>query len=201
MNIHASLSRPQTNSTQAAEGLPRRAFTFDDVVLMVEAGIIGADERLELIGGELVPMAPKGLKHESFKMRLMRHFNRASPDSVEVISETTFRLDPSTTTEPDIVALPYGGLRLLSGLSALLVVEVADTSLAFDTSHKAQVYAAFGIREYWVIHTNGQTIAVHLEPSPLGYGRVTVHNADALVIPHLVPELALSLSKLDLDLA
>lgn len=53
--------------THAAEGLERRAFTVDDVVAMVEMGVLGREERFELIGGEIVPMSPKGLRHEKLK--------------------------------------------------------------------------------------------------------------------------------------
>jgi hypothetical protein len=53
-----------SRSTEAAEGLPRRRFTVAEVEAMVEAGIMDEDERVELIGGELAPMSPKGNQHE-----------------------------------------------------------------------------------------------------------------------------------------
>jgi len=62
--------------TSAAEGLPRRRFTVAEVEAMVAAGVMEEDERVELIGGELVPMSPKGLEHEvlkaSSKLRIRR---------------------------------------------------------------------------------------------------------------------------------
>ena len=65
--------------TQAAEGLPRRRFTIAEVESMVAAGVIDEDERVELIGGELVPMSPRGNQHEVVKVALLRRWYRAAP--------------------------------------------------------------------------------------------------------------------------
>ena len=67
MNIAAPL-HPRT--TSAADGLPRRAFSVADVERMVQVGLIGPDERIELIGGEIVPMSPKGIRHAVVKQAL-----------------------------------------------------------------------------------------------------------------------------------
>jgi len=58
-------------ATTAAEGFPRRAFTVDDISRMIEAGVIGEDEKFELIEGEIVMMAAKGVAHERIKSALM----------------------------------------------------------------------------------------------------------------------------------
>ena len=68
--------------TSAAEGLPRRRFTVAEVEAMVAAGVMEKDERVELIGGELVPMWPKGSHHEVVKTALLARWYRASPDDV-----------------------------------------------------------------------------------------------------------------------
>jgi hypothetical protein len=78
--------------TSAAEGLPRRRFTVAEVEAMVAAGVMEEDERVELIGGELVPMSPKGSHHEVLKAALLRRWYRAAPDEVDLVPETTFRL-------------------------------------------------------------------------------------------------------------
>ena len=79
-------------TTRAAEGLPRRHFTVAEIEAMVRAGIIDEDERVELIQGELVPMSPKGSRHEIFKIALIRHWLKLCPDEVQIAQETTFRL-------------------------------------------------------------------------------------------------------------
>jgi Uma2 family endonuclease len=64
--------------TSAAEGLLRRRFTVAEVEAMAAAGVMEEDERVELIGGELVPMSPKGNHHETVKIALVDHWNRAA---------------------------------------------------------------------------------------------------------------------------
>ena len=156
--------------TSAAEGLPRRRFTVAEVEAMVAAGVMEEDERVELIGGELVPMSPKGNHHETVKIALVDHWNRARPKNCTVAQETTFRLSEDTYLEPDVVIYPRGtGLAGLSATAVLLVVEIANSSLGYDTGRKAALYASFGIRELWVIDAVRLTTRVFKTPSPDGY--------------------------------
>jgi Uma2 family endonuclease len=153
-------------TTSAAEGLPRRRFTIAEVEAMVAAGVMEEDERVELIGGELVPMSPKGNHHEVMKAALLRRWYRAVPDHLDLVPETTFRLSEDTYLEPDVVIYPRAsGLRGLTGANALLVVEIADSSLRYDTGRKAALYASFGIRELWVVDAVRLTTRVFREPA------------------------------------
>jgi Uma2 family endonuclease len=156
--------------TSAAEGLPRRRFTVAEVEAMVAAGVMEEDERVELIGGELVPMSPKGNHHEVVKTALLRRWYPLAPDHIDLTPETTFRLSEDTYLEPDVVIYPRtSGLRGLSGANVLLVVEIADSSLRYDTGRKAALYASFGIRELWVIDAVRLTTRVFREPAADGY--------------------------------
>lgn len=74
MNERFFLDRTQPQTTQAAEGMPRRLWTLDEIEAMGRAGIISEDERFELIGGEVVPMQAKGGPHEMVKGELNEHF-------------------------------------------------------------------------------------------------------------------------------
>src|ERR1700684_4548853 len=89
--------------TRAAEGLPRRRFTVGEVEAMVEAGIMDEDERVELIGGGLVSMSPKGNQHEAMKVALNFRWCRLCPENCRLAPETTFRLSDDTYLEPDLV--------------------------------------------------------------------------------------------------
>lgn len=190
MNIRATL---------AAEGLPRRAFTVKDVERMVEVGLIEEDERLELLGGELVPMSPKGSFHEAVKLALNERLVTRKPASVRVIPETTLRLSEDTFIEPDFIVYDASRpLRDLTGPDALLAIEVADTSLGYDLGRKPKFYAAFGIPEMWVIDARRMRIHIHRRPDGEAYREITVHDADAEVVPESVPELSLRLAELDL---
>ncbi|WP_394886251.1 Uma2 family endonuclease [Mesorhizobium sp. AaZ16] len=173
MNEHASSFPPMPLTTQAAEGLPRRPWTVAEIEAMVAAGIIEEGERFELIGGEVVPMLPKGGRHEMVKMELNWHFQRTAPDDLWVAQETTLRLDPKSFLEPDFCVFPRSvTLGELRGHDVLLAVEVADTSLAYDRGRKISVYAAFGIPEVWVIDANSLVTYAYRQLGAEGYRTV-----------------------------
>lgn len=189
-------------TTQAAEGLLRRRFTVAELELMTQAGVLGEDERIELIGGEVVPMSPKGIRHEVLKTSLVINWVRKLPADLLLTSETTFRLSEDTYLEPDVVVYSRAdGLRGLRGETALLVVEIADLSLAYDLGRKPALYAMFGVREYWVINAKSLTLRVHRQPDRLAtaYRDVTDHGADEAVTPLCAPSLNLRLASLDLE--
>jgi Uma2 family endonuclease len=186
--------------TQAAEGMRRRRFTVAELEAMVAAGILGEDERIELIGGEVVPMSPKGNRHEILKHALLHHWVKRLPDHLTFTIETTFRLTPDTYLEPDFVFYDKAtGIRGLSRNTAHFVVEIADSSFAYDIGRKAALYAGFGIPELWVIHAGRLETRVHREPSPSGYRRTADLAADLELAPLFAPELAVTLSGLEMN--
>jgi Uma2 family endonuclease len=187
--------------TSAAEGLPRRRFTVAEVEAMVAAGVIEEDERVELIGGELVPMSPKGNQHEVVKSALIDLWIRSRPDDCRVTQETTFRLSEDTYLEPDVVIyLRTTGLPALTGTNVLLVVEIADSSLRFDIGRKAALYASFGIRELWVIDAVRLTTRVFREPAADGYRNASDFGPADRITPLIAPEaFALRLDELELS--
>ena len=194
--IIAAMNAPMTT---AADGLPRRAFTVKDVERMVEVGLIAEDERIELIGGEIVPMSPKGNHHEVFKAALLDRWYRLRPDDLMLVPETTFRLSKDTYLEPDVVVYRRAdGLRRLDGGTALLCVEIADSSLGYDLQRKPAIYASFGVAEMWVIDAVRRVTHVHQRPEAGTYGSVTLHAGTETLVPLLAPALTLRLDDLDL---
>jgi len=185
--------------TTAAEGLPRRRFTVAEVEAMVEAGVMEEDERVELIGGELVPMSPKGNRHEVIKEAVLRRWYRSAPDEVSLVPETTFRLSEDTYLEPDVVIYPRSsGIPGLTAANALLVVEIADSSLRYDIGRKAALYASFGIRELWVIDAVRLTARVFREPAADGYHDARDSGPAERLVPLIAPEaFALRLEELE----
>ena len=140
MNEHL---RPLPGTTQAAEGLPRRRWSVAEIEAMVARGIILEDERFELIGGEVVPMSPKGARHEIVRTELAFQMTRQAPGTLRVAAEVQFNLADDAYTVPDLLVYP-ATIKVpdVRGASALLVVEVADSSLAYDLDTKASLYAA-----------------------------------------------------------
>jgi Uma2 family endonuclease len=186
-------------TTNAAEGLLRRRFTVAELEAMVAAGILDEDERVELIGGEVVPMSPKGNQHELLKTALNVYWARKLPDQLLFTTETTFRLTPDTYLEPDFVFYPKdSGIRGLTAATARLVVEIADSSLGYDLGRKAALYAAFGIMELWVIDAVRLITHIHRDPAGDRYRSVTNHQNDEPLVPLAEAALAVRLGELDL---
>jgi Uma2 family endonuclease len=191
-------ARPAT--TQAADGLPRRAWTADEVARMIEAGILDEPEPFELIGGELVAMAAKNRQHEVLRTELGIDWGRRCPPDLKIAQETPLRLGDHDTPEPDLIVFP-ASLRApdVRGDTVLLVVEIADASLGKDLTFKALRYAATGVREYWVINARTLVTAVHSEPQQDGrYATRQDIGPTGTLTPLLAPALAVRLSDLDL---
>ena len=194
-----SPSEPAT--TQVADGLPRRAWTIDEVERMVEVGILREPEPFELIGGELVAMAPKDRRHEVLRTELALYWaDRRRAQNLKIASETPLRLGKHDAPEPDLIAFPEGLLAPdVRADTVLLVVEIADSSLLADLNTKASRYAASGVREYWVINARSLVTRVFLEPRQTGeYGYRHEFQADDMLVPMLVPSLAVRLADLGL---
>jgi Uma2 family endonuclease len=199
MNEHVTQPEPFPETTQAAEGLPRRAWTVAEIEAMVRAGIIDEDERFELLGGEVVPMSPKGARHEWVKIVLNRHFQLTVGPELWIAQETTLRLDAKSFVEPDFCFWPNtimpGDMR---GYDVLLAVEVADTSLAYDRGRKIGIYAAYGIGEVWVIDANSLVTRVHRRLGAEGYRDIFDEELDANLVAERVPEVRVNLAELGL---
>src|ERR1700677_435902 len=92
--------------TSAAEGLPRRRFTVAEVEAMVAAGVVEEDERVALIGGELVPMSAKGLEHEVVKAALADRWHPLPDCEVRFAGATPCRLSEDPYLEHVVVIYP-----------------------------------------------------------------------------------------------
>ena len=172
MNEIVNLTR-QRPTTRAADGLPRWRWTVAEVEQLAAAGVFRDDDQFELFGGEIVPMSPKGRRHEIIRVRLGHRFARLAPEDILIAPEPQFNLTDDTYLVPDLLVHPS---RIdtpdVRGADALLVVEVAETSLAYDLKTKMPVYAAHGVPEYWVINAATLMTTVHREPSGGAYSYV-----------------------------
>jgi Uma2 family endonuclease len=183
--------------SQAAEGLPRWRWTLAEFDQMIEVGLLGEDDRVELIDGEMVPMHSKGGRHEAVKTKLLNHFVRRMGAEHEISIELGWRPGGDMYLEPDIVLYNEGpSPSYVPAADALLVVEVSDSSLRYDRDRKAKLYAALGVREYWVVDATTLQTIVHLEPGTEGYGKVSTHAPSETVAPLALPALTVSLGAL-----
>jgi Uma2 family endonuclease len=188
---------------RSAADFPRRAFTVDDVRRMIDADVLGEDERIELIEGELVMMAAKGYAHELIKSAVGRAIARAASDDVMVGFEMSIQLSDNTIVEPDIAVFPKHLLlrsaanfvQLASG-SLSLAIEVAASSLAYDKGLKSQLYARHGVQEFWVIDANSRVTWVHTGPQGEGWSSIVEHGADQALSTMALPGLSIRLADL-----
>jgi Uma2 family endonuclease len=196
MNTHA---RPATllPAAGSAEAPVRRRWTLAELEHMVATGVIAESERIELIDGEVVAMSAKGRQHEIVRVALAHCWSRKCPDELVVASETPLRLDPETAPEPDIILFPASLLAPdVDGASVLLVVEISDTSVSYDLVVKSVVYAAFGVREYWVIDPRKRVTTVHRQLGEKGYADIRQFPYADTIAPLAAPALAVCLADL-----
>lgn len=153
----------------------RRRWSYDEVVRMVEGGVLDEDERIELIDGDIVCMTPVGHRHE-YVVDLLTEFLGARVRGRGVLRvQGSVLFDWLDAPQPDLVVFRMVEDRYRSrqagAWDALLVVEVADTSLARDLE-KAALYASARIPEYWIVELRRSVVRVLSNPVGEGYADV-----------------------------
>ena len=179
-----------SKSTVKSVATSTRKFTVDEYMQMVKIGVLGKEDRVELVDGVILEMAPVGRPHELRVNRLVRRFIRAVPENVEVSIQGTIRLNDLSGPEPDIALLTpqasMDSVNIPSPEGIILVVEVAGSSLRTDRGEKARRYAASGIPELWIFILDTDEIEVSHQPTPEGYTDVQVYRrGDTLTIQGL----------------
>ena len=187
-------------TTQAAEGVPRLRWTLAEFERLAEVGILTEEDRVELIGGELVPMSPKGSRHELVRDELTNWLMRRIPDTLRLSSEIGWRPGGDVYVEPDLLIYPglFKGVTVPAP-EVVLAIEIAHSSFKFDTTTKAHNYAALGVSEYWVVNAQTLVTRVHREPRADGYGSVVEVAPGEVLTPLLAPSLALKLLDLSVE--
>lgn len=148
-----------------------------------------------------MPISPKGDQHELVKTALLGRWHRVRTNDCRLIPATTFRLSDDTYLQPDVVIYPRAeGLKGLSGPSALLVVEIAGSSLRYDMGRKAALYASFGVRELWVIDAAKLAARVFRAPSGEGYRETRDFSVSERLVALIAPDaFALRLDELEIE--
>jgi Uma2 family endonuclease len=176
----------------------RRKFTADDVFRMIDAEIIGYDERVELIDGEILVLSPQSTAHFQVKNRLGRWFIQRGGDDFAVFIEPTYRLPNGDLVDPDLAILRSEDAQgALAAEKTILMIEVAISSEGYDRKVKAPRYARSGVREYWVVNAETRAVLRLLHPRPDGtWGAETAHGPSDLLTPADAPALAVRLADL-----
>jgi Uma2 family endonuclease len=181
-----------------APPLSRHRFTVDEYHRMAENGVLTEDDRVELIDGEIIDMAPIGIGHIGHVNRFARVFGRLLGDLATVSPQNPVRLGPRLEPQPDVAVLrfrsdDYAGL-MPTPEDVLLLVEVAESSLAYDRDVKGPMYARAGIPELWIVNLIGHEILVYRDPSPEGYRTLQAARPGDILRPLVFPDVEIAVS-------
>ena len=177
----------------------RRKFTREEYHRMGEVGILKPDDRVELIRGEIIEMSPIGRRHVAFVDNLTQLLVIALAGRAIVSVQSPIALSDDTEPEPDFKVLRRRAVRYKDreawAEDALLVIEVAETSLRYDRTTKRELYAEAGVPEYWVVNTVSEEIEVYRAPDGARYRDVTrISGLDATVTVQAFPDVTLRLA-------
>ncbi|MBI2910973.1 MAG: Uma2 family endonuclease [Chloroflexi bacterium] len=178
----------------------RRRFTVEDYHRMAQAGVLGEDDRVELIEGEIVEMAPIGSRHAACVKRLNRMLSQRVGDRALIGVQDPVQLGERSEPEPDVALLQPRADGYASGHpgpdDVLLLIEVADTTLAYDRGVKIPLYGRAGVPETWLVDLEGHAIEQYTEPSPQGYRLVRRLLAGERISPQAFPDVSLAIDDL-----
>lgn len=146
-----------------------RRWTCEEYYTMAEAGILARGERVELIEGEIITMTPQESPHAAGVSLVQDALRTAFGPGFYVRSQSPLRLGLDSEPEPD-AAVVLGTVRdyvKAHPTTAVLVVEVSDTTVDFDRGRKSALYARASIPEYWIVNLVDRVLEVHRDPGAL----------------------------------
>jgi Uma2 family endonuclease len=188
-----------------APNVEARRFTRFEYDRLVEDGFFQPGERLELLDGLFVVREPQDTPHATAVRLLVRALRTVFGAGWIVDSQLPVALDEYSQPEPDaaVVSGDPRDYREAHPSRPVLVVEVAESRLAFDRQHKASLYARSGIADYWVVNLVDRVVEVHRQPivddaAPYGfhYASITWLASTATVTPLAAPSAAIPVADL-----
>ena len=162
---------------------------------LVEQGLL-ADSRVELLLGALVDVTPQGPLHANVVRRLAERLTRELISDVHTRVQSPLALSDDSEPEPDIAVVPGGDYDTAHPSQALLVIEVADTSLHKDRGIKTALYATAGVPELWLVNLAEKIVEVHRQPSAGRYADIRRIGKDGCLEPAAFPTLKILLSEI-----
>jgi len=175
--------------------LLRGPFTVDTYQRLGELGVLRENDRVELIAGQVVEMSPIGDRHASCVRRLIHLFSRSLRAAAILDVQNPVVLGEQDAPQPDVVLLkprPDAYPRHPRASDILLVIEVADTTLAYDREIKIPLYARAGIPEAWVVDLAADRIEVFEDPIAGQYTRVRSASRGDMLTPLKFPNLTVA---------
>jgi Uma2 family endonuclease len=176
--------------------LAAHRFTVDEYHRMGEAGVLHEDDRVELLDGQIVQMTPIGIRHAACVNRLNALIIGLAGTQATVSIQNPLILGEHEEPQPDVAVLRYRADGYQTGhpraLDTLLVVEVADTSLAYDRDVKVPRYARAGVPEVWLVDLAADRIEVYRQPAAERYADVRAASRGEMLSPLHFPTVTLA---------
>lgn len=167
--------------------LEKRLFTVDEYYKMAEAGILREDDRVELIGGEIIQISPIGNRHAAIVDQLIYLLRSLMEKGIRIRIQNPLYIDEMNVPQPDCMLLKSESTnyfeRAPTPNDVLLLIEVADSSLIIDKNIKMPLYAIAGIPEAWLVDITTNTIFVYREPTAKGYQSMQKFSRGKSIVP------------------
>jgi len=179
-------------------------WNVDDYHKLAEQGWFEG-KRVELIAGEIIAMSPIGSRHWTAVNKISSLFHHLLGHQFIVSTQNSLRLSQYSEPEPDIALIEgkFDDYRDALPRTAVLIIEVSDTTLADDRREKASLYAYAAIADYWLLNLNDNQLEVHRQPvamadQPFGYGyqEVTIYKREEAVTALAAPAVPIAVADL-----
>jgi Uma2 family endonuclease len=181
-------------------GIRHRLLTVDDYHKMGAAGILGEDDRVELIEGELIDMAPIGSDHAGSVIGLNTVLSSALAGKALISPQNPLRLSLYSEPQPDITVLRFREDFYRTSHprpeDVLMLIEVAETTIRYDRGVKIPLYARHGIPEVWLIDLQEKRLEIYRQPSNEGYRQILLPAKNERIALSLLPEVSIVLTDL-----
>ena len=191
-------------TVQRSAGARQRRFSKAEYYRMGELGFFRG-QRVELIEGKIMVLSPQGNLHAGLVDLVGEGLRDLFGPGHRVRAQLPVDLGEATEPEPDLAVFVGSKRQFLAGhpTSPLLIVEISDTTLAYDRGRKASLYARAGIADYWIVNVNERQLEVYRDPVPDAneafshrYTSRTELNAGASVSPLARPAASVAVSEL-----
>lgn len=173
-----------------------RLFNIHEYHRMADCGIFHPEERVELIDGEIIKMAAKNPAHSSVTNAIQSYLEPLFKNTALIRTQDPIQLNDCSEPEPDIAVVRLDKRlyydRHPTAADTYLIIEVADTSLKYDTTKKAAAYARSGIKDYWVVDAVERQIYFHAFPQDGEYSKVRIVTEPVVVGLELFPDIKIS---------
>lgn len=178
--------------------LPYHLWTVEEFHQMAIAGLLDEADRVELIEGEMIDIAPIGSKHAFIVNRISQIFSARVGAQCLISTQNPVRLGERSEPQPDVALLRSGNYMdaLPTAADVLLIVEVSDSTLEYDRDVKIGLYARHGIPEVWLLDVNAREITVYREPAEGQYRLIRKPTAAEAISPTALPSVQLRLMEL-----